>query len=180
MKFKKQRGTAAIEFALIFPIFFIIFYAIVTYGLIFAAQQTLTLAGAEGARATVRYPVLALNKVPSSKADQLQARLAAACATAGVATEWLTKMSKGVGIKTGCGSGLSNAAGIWITSGVCANGGAGFIASNDVNVLNCVMVQVNYNYVAAPLIPKLLGPLMSLPTPEILQGRAVAQISLID
>ena len=39
MKFKKQQGAAAIEFAIIFPIFFLIFYAIITYGLIFAAQQ---------------------------------------------------------------------------------------------------------------------------------------------
>ena len=41
----KKKGAAAIEFAIIFPIFFIIFYAVVTYGLIFAAQQTLTLGG---------------------------------------------------------------------------------------------------------------------------------------
>ena len=54
----KQKGAAAIEFAIIFPIFFIIFYAVVTYGLIFAAQQTLTLAAAEGARAAVRYPAI--------------------------------------------------------------------------------------------------------------------------
>jgi Flp pilus assembly protein TadG len=48
MQFKKQQGAAAIEFAILFPIFFLIFYAIITYGLIFAAQQTLTLAAAEG------------------------------------------------------------------------------------------------------------------------------------
>ena len=28
----QQKGAAAIEFAIIFPIFFLIFYAIVTYG----------------------------------------------------------------------------------------------------------------------------------------------------
>ena len=55
VQFKKQQGAAAIEFAIIFPIFFLIFYAIVTYGLIFAAQQTITLAASEGARAAVRY-----------------------------------------------------------------------------------------------------------------------------
>lgn len=43
-----QKGAAAIEFAIIFPIFFLIFYAVVTYGLIFAAQQTITLAASEG------------------------------------------------------------------------------------------------------------------------------------
>ena len=58
----KQKGAAAIEFAIIFPIFFIIFYAVVTYGLIFAAQQTITLAAAEGARAAVRYQRALLHK----------------------------------------------------------------------------------------------------------------------
>ena len=55
MQFKRQQGAAAIEFSILFPIFFLLFYAIITYGLIFAAQQTLTLAAAEGARAAVRY-----------------------------------------------------------------------------------------------------------------------------
>ena len=61
----KQKGAAAIEFAIIFPIFFIIFYAVVTYGLIFAAQQTITLAAAEGARAAVRYQRALLHKCRS-------------------------------------------------------------------------------------------------------------------
>lgn len=50
-----QRGVAAIEFALVFPIFFLIFYGIITYGLILVAQQSITLAAAEGARAALRY-----------------------------------------------------------------------------------------------------------------------------
>ena len=157
-----------------------VFYAIVTYGLIFAAQQTLTLAAAEGARAAVRYPAIPANKASLSKNEQLQARLAAACGTAGVAAEWLTKISKGVGISTTCGNGISNAAGLWVAPGVCGSGSPGFNASDDTNLLNCITMQVNYNYAAAPLLPKLFGPLMSLPTPDILQGRAVAQISLID
>ena len=54
-KIKRQRGVAAIEFAFIFPIFFLIFYAIITYGLILVAQQSITLAAAEGARAALRF-----------------------------------------------------------------------------------------------------------------------------
>ncbi|KAF1046396.1 TadE/TadG family type IV pilus assembly protein [Xylophilus sp.] len=52
---RQQAGAAAVEFALLFPAFFLLFYGIITYGLIFTAQQTLTLAAAEGARAAVRY-----------------------------------------------------------------------------------------------------------------------------
>lgn len=48
------RGAVAVEFALIFLIFFALFYAIVAYGLVFAMNQSLTLAAEEGARAAVQ------------------------------------------------------------------------------------------------------------------------------
>jgi Flp pilus assembly protein TadG len=51
----RQRGVAALEFVLVFPIFFLVFYAIITYGLILIAQQSITLAASEGARAAIRY-----------------------------------------------------------------------------------------------------------------------------
>lgn len=175
----RQKGAAAIEFAIIFPIFFIIFYTVVTYGLIFAAQQTLTLAAAEGARAAVRYPTISGSSGTTSKAAQLQARLDAACFTAGVATDWLRKMGTGLG-SAACSTGVSNGAGLYATSGLCGVGAASFTASSDPAKVNCVTMLVNYNYAGAPFIPGLLGPLMSLPTPSLLQGRAVAQISLID
>ncbi|SAL37881.1 TadE family protein [Caballeronia udeis] len=49
-----QRGSMAVEFAIVFPLFFLVFYAIVTYSMIFVAQQSLTLAASEGARAPLR------------------------------------------------------------------------------------------------------------------------------
>ena len=180
MKYQEQqKGAVAIEFAFIFPIFFIIFYAIVTYGLIFAAQQTLTLAAAEGVRAAVRYPVFDANSPTNRQAAQLQARLAAACATAGLATDWLRKMGAGLG-SGACTVGVSSAAGLYVTSGQCGVGTSVFTASTDPAKVNCVTMQVNYSYANAPFVPELLGPLMSLPTPSLLQGQAVAQISLLD
>ena len=77
MQFKKQQGAAAIEFAIIFPIFFLIFYAIITYGLIFAVQQTVTLAAAEGARAAVRY------QAGKDQDAKTAARIGAACDMSG-------------------------------------------------------------------------------------------------
>jgi Flp pilus assembly protein TadG len=50
-----QRGATAIEFALLFPLFFAILYAIITFSLIFVAQQNLTLAAEEGARAALNW-----------------------------------------------------------------------------------------------------------------------------
>ncbi|MEO6920004.1 MAG: TadE family protein [Collimonas sp.] len=60
-----QRGIAAIEFALIFPVFFLLLYGIITYVLIFLAQQSLTMAAEEGARAALRYTPIAANRGPN-------------------------------------------------------------------------------------------------------------------
>lgn len=164
----RESGVAAIEFAIIFPVFFIIFYAIVTYGLIFAAQQTLTLAAAEGARAAVRYPSqVAVNT------SQLPARKSAACAMANGAVDWLRKMGSGLGGTACMDSATGDAAGIYVSSDACT----GIAASAN---FSCVNVRINYSYATSPLIPKLLGPVLSLPTPDVLRGSAVAQVSLID
>ena len=50
---KCQRGAAAIEFALLFVPMFALFYALVSYGLIMALMQGMTLAAEEGARAAI-------------------------------------------------------------------------------------------------------------------------------
>lgn len=50
---KKQRGAAAIEFALIFTIFMAFFYAVVTYSLLFLLQVAFAHAATEGARAAI-------------------------------------------------------------------------------------------------------------------------------
>lgn len=73
---RAQRGVTAVEFALVFPLFFGVFYAIVSYSLIFVAEQSLTLATAEGARAVLNYQKA--STVPAA----LVLRTAAACTTA--------------------------------------------------------------------------------------------------
>jgi Flp pilus assembly protein TadG len=79
----RERGATAVEFALLFPLFFIIFYAIVTFSLIFVAQQSLTLAAEEGARAVLNF------QQADNAADALTKRMSAACTTA-------TSMSNGL------------------------------------------------------------------------------------
>lgn len=57
---ERQRGATAVEFAIIFPLFFAICYAIICFGMIFVIQQSLTSAASEGARAGLSYaPTLA-------------------------------------------------------------------------------------------------------------------------
>ncbi len=72
----RQRGATAVEFALVFPVFFTVMYAIVTYSVIFVAQQNLTLASEEGARAALNY------QKATTVAAAVGLRAAAACTTA--------------------------------------------------------------------------------------------------
>jgi Flp pilus assembly protein TadG len=50
---RRERGASAIEFSLVFPLFFLLLYGLVTYGLIFGLQQAMTAAAEDGARAAV-------------------------------------------------------------------------------------------------------------------------------
>lgn len=43
----RNTGVAAIEFALIFPVLFLMLYGLITYSMIFAVQHSLNLAAAE-------------------------------------------------------------------------------------------------------------------------------------
>ncbi|KDB08831.1 TadE family protein [Burkholderia sp. lig30] len=86
---QRQRGATAVEFAMVFPLFFLIFYAIVTFGLIFAVQQNLTLAATEGARAALNY----IHEPSGSQAQALTDRANAARTVAQNFTKWLPNVS---------------------------------------------------------------------------------------
>ncbi|MFL9907111.1 TadE/TadG family type IV pilus assembly protein [Paraburkholderia sp. RL17-337-BIB-A] len=72
---RRQRGSTAIEFAMIFPLFFVVLYGIITFSMIFVAQQSLTLAAEEGARAALRY------QQSDNPTDALAARVNNVCPT---------------------------------------------------------------------------------------------------
>jgi Flp pilus assembly protein TadG len=78
-----QRGIAAVEFALVFPLLFTVLYAILTYSLIFVAEQSLTLAAEEGARAALNY------QSATNATAALAAREQNACTVASNAARWL-------------------------------------------------------------------------------------------
>ncbi|MEK7889502.1 TadE/TadG family type IV pilus assembly protein [Burkholderia contaminans] len=85
---RRQQGATAVEFALVFPLFFLIMYAIVTYGLIFAVQQGLTLAATEGARTALNY----VYESNGSGTQALADRAKAAQSTAIGLTTWLANV----------------------------------------------------------------------------------------
>jgi Flp pilus assembly protein TadG len=49
----KQRGAAAVEFTLVFPLFFLLFYGLVTWGLILNLQDSMSYAAQVAARASI-------------------------------------------------------------------------------------------------------------------------------
>src|SRR5690554_5870378 len=51
----RQKGVYAVEFAFVFVVFFLILYGMITYGLIFAAQQSMNFAAESGARAGLQW-----------------------------------------------------------------------------------------------------------------------------
>ncbi|GAB2459778.1 pilus assembly protein [Comamonas humi] len=61
---RRQRGVYALEWAIIFPVFFILLYAIICYGLTFLVRESMQYAVEEGARAALRYPSSANGSTP--------------------------------------------------------------------------------------------------------------------
>jgi Flp pilus assembly protein TadG len=140
-----QRGIAALEFAIVFPVLFVLLYGIITYALILVAQQSLTLAAAEGARAALRYTTADRGKI--------------GCDTAKAITDWLGKEANGE-YKVQC---------IAPAPQDCAYPAA-------VATAQCITIQLTYPYRGSPLVPLLLGPLMSVAVPETLRSSATVQI----
>lgn len=87
----RQRGAAAIEFALVFVLFFMVLYGAIAYGMVFAVKHSITQAASEGARA-------ALQDVTGG----LPARLAVAQTTAANAISWLGTLAPTPVVDTDC------------------------------------------------------------------------------
>ncbi|CAM5207723.1 hypothetical protein CDEF62S_00955 [Castellaniella defragrans] len=155
---RRQAGAYAIEFALVFVVLFTVVYAILTYGFIFMAQQSLNRAANTGARALLAW------------ADDANGRIAAAThqIAAFSNTKWVADMA-----------GLTGAAGASaIQTSVCIPGGADHDPLRVCSAFDAeaapgsALVVVQYDYAQAPLIPVLGAGVLSLPVPAVLQARA--------
>ncbi len=123
---RNARGIVTVEYALmmifgIFPLIMLTFTGV----MIFAAKQTLSLAAAEGARASLRY-------------GTLPERRQAACTAASRSMQWLLDFSRQT---PNCSS--ASAAPIAVESVACT-GTAG---------LQCMRVTVSYDYENHPFLP---------------------------
>jgi Flp pilus assembly protein TadG len=125
---RRQRGVAAIEFALVFSLFFAVFYAIVAFGMVLVSKQLMTLAAEEGARASLRYP----GSCATAEAC-LQKRIDAATAAATAAMSWLP--------------GSAGSPPVTVGAAPCSYDGTS----------TCVTVDIVYHYSEHPIIPSLPG-----------------------
>jgi Flp pilus assembly protein TadG len=142
----KQRGSAAIEFAMLFGIMFVVAYGAISYALIMLLQQSLVQAASEGARAAAGK----LSYIQFSSTAQLDSeltKLARAAATSSLA--WLPQdIQTHI---TGDGITVTRTA-----KNVPVNTGSG--GTKSIN-MDTITVQVKYaGYASKPLLPLLVFP----------------------
>lgn len=82
----KQSGAAAIEFAMLFMLFFTLFYALVTYAILFLLQSSFVFAASEGARSAIAVDPMAYSSSAQYANDGVAARVRN---TVGNALTWL-------------------------------------------------------------------------------------------
>lgn len=147
-----ERGAELIEFALVVVLLIALLYGIITYGLILAAQSTITQAAADAARSGI-----VSSSTPVTTAE------AQACTDVG----WMNKTCGGPVTFNNCTFSPNPADAI--TAFACTEP----CPSNSVNT--CLAVTVSYNYSATPLFPELPG--LGVITPSTISSTNVLQLS---
>lgn len=185
-----QRGAYALEFALVFPVFFVLFYAVLSLGLIFTVQQSLTLAAEDGARASLRFFQPASAAGPDA-GQRLLGQLEHGCDVAKARAAWLAGIG-GSSVSPACSASIQgpclNADGSIDASRQCSlvlggPGGAGQVACGGSMAEQCsVVIAVSYPYGANPLVPPLPGTALIVPdtlraTASVVLDPAVLQLA---
>lgn len=162
---KQQRGATAVEFAFVLPVFFMLFYAILSYGLIFLMRLGLQHAAEDGVRAALRYQQVTYasgSTQQQRRQAQLQARVAWGQNVAAAQARWMNG---------------------WhvpeIRANVCVTGVACVPSTGPAVYPDCnasttcqIVITVTYPYDTAPVLPSLPG--FGVLVPDSLQGRARA------
>lgn len=170
---RHQQGAAALEFALVFVIFFAVLYGIVSYSMMMLLQQGLTQAAVEGARASIRLDPLSFTSSANYEtAVDTLAKDAALKALAWLPTKARNKVTENGNVVTS-----------WVNSSKPITTGRAV----QTIITKTLTVTVRYpNYVADPLLPVLtlpgIGPVPAPPSdptasPDIV-GKASLQLQL--
>lgn len=159
---RRQGGAYAVEFGLIFPVFFVLFYGVFAYGMISAMRLGLQHAAEEGARAALRYPA-------DPDGDQIGARIANAISVATLAANWIDGLGEVEVDATICplGQDCAPSEGGLELAPSCGS----TFAAGPADVQPCqVVVTVRYPYDTYPVFPSIPG--FGLVLPDNLEGRA--------
>ena len=97
---RRQRGSMAVEFAMVFPLFFAVVYGIVVFSLMMVAQQNLTMAAEEGARAALNW------QSNTSQQTALANRAQAACVAAKNVVASIVSSATCTPTSSACNSGM--------------------------------------------------------------------------
>jgi Flp pilus assembly protein TadG len=163
----RQRGAAALEFALLFSFFVAILYGIISYALAMLIQQGLTQAAAEAARSAVR-----LDQLSFTNAADYEAAVAAIVKDTAVKTvEWMPKKAKD---KVSAAGSVTTS---WVSSSRTVTTGGNPLTIN----MRTLTVRVTYpGYAADPLIHTFnlpgIGPVPVVPTDLV--GQSSIQLQL--
>ncbi len=162
-----ERGAEILEFAFVVVLLITLLYGIITYGVILAAQATVTQAAADGARSGIVQGTS--TNVCNGTGQNGQVVSAAGCAAVAQAATDLGWMNKG-----GCNEfvgttqvSTSNSSPITCTATTqaCAS-----VATN-----TCLSVTISYNYSSSPLFPEMPG--LGVITPSTITSTNVLQLS---
>lgn len=152
---KRQIGATAIEFAILFTLFFVVVYGVVAFSLPLAIQSSLKHLAAEAARATIRLDA------KGSSAEEYEMALKS------YLTAYITDQHN-----------------TWLppTWYMGCNGPNDFVTVQNTMATICIRYRGpngSPNYNTAPIAPVLVLPLVgALPrTPEVLEGRSSIQVN---
>lgn len=152
-----QLGVYAVEFAFVFILLFMIIYGLLTFGMVFAAQQSLNLAAQEGAHSLLRYQDRASptdqciwGDVGSGERASFSDRAVRAQACILDQADWIEQLAQGINHHND----------LVLNIAICGRQGAILVRGTGTCMLspqslasNEVEVTVSYEYAQQPLIP---------------------------
>jgi Flp pilus assembly protein TadG len=167
-----ERGAEMIEFAIVVVLLITLLYGIITYGLILAAQATVTQAAADAARSGL---VMGSATTTCGSTANIPA---AACTADAEANGDLGWMDKGTCHQI---AGTSSSSSTVVSStGPLTCTATEESCPSDVNTgatIQCLAVTIQYNYSSDPLFPELPG--LGLITPSTISSTNVVQLGSV-
>ncbi|MDF1706340.1 MAG: pilus assembly protein [Aeromicrobium sp.] len=154
----REDGVAAVEFALIAPLFIALVFGIISYGYMLSFRQGMSQAAAEGARVFAVAPTVGVSTTGSLSTKDA----AIAAINRSLSSYSVTCTAAGTLTRNGATVGTCS---VPSTATACTNNAA----------TKCVKVDLRYSYRANPLIPSFPG--LGVVLPETLTYNTTVQVN---